>query len=256
MMWDAGQYEKFRGERTRPFFDLLSRIPDQSYKSIVDLGCGTGDLTAVLADHWPEARVIGVDSSDEMLASAASHADPGRLDFVKGDIAAWRSAQPVDLVVSNAAFHWVPDHDALIGRVAACLAPKGVLAVQVPANFESPSHTLLQQTVADGAWAERLRGKLRHDIVLPPGRYAERGLALGMVVDAWETVYQHILPGSDAVLEWVKGTALRPVLQALEGTEREEFLAAYTAKLRAAYPETPSGTLFPFKRIFFVARKP
>lgn len=254
-MWDAEQYEKFRGERTRPFFDLLSRIPDESYRSIVDLGCGTGDLTAALADHWPEARVIGVDTSDEMLAAAGERAEPGRLDFVKDDIATWRAAQPVDLIVSNAAFHWVPDHDALIGRVAACLGPKGVLAVQMPANFESPSHTLLQETAADGSWAGKLEGRLRHDIVLPPGRYVDIAQARGLRIDAWETVYQHVLPGKDAVLEWVKGTALRPLLKELEGAERDEFLSVYAAGLRAAYPETPSGTIFPFRRVFFVARK-
>jgi trans-aconitate 2-methyltransferase len=247
-MWDAGQYEKFRAERTRPFFDLLSRIPDRSYKSIVDLGCGTGDLTAAIADHWPEARVIGVDSSDEMLKAAAEHADPGRLDFVTVDIATWKPAQPVDLIVANAAFHWIPDHDALLARMAAALGPKGVLAVQMPANFQSPSHLLLQETLAG-------RVALRHDIVLPMATYVDLLHALGFHADVWETIYQHVLQGRDAVLEWVKGTALRPVLKALQGAERDEFLAAYAARLRAAYPESPGGTLFPFRRVFFVAVK-
>ena len=247
-MWDADQYEKFRGERTRPFFDLLSRIPDRSYKSIVDLGCGTGDLTAAVADHWPEARVIGVDSSEEMLKAAAEHADPGRIDFVKDDIGTWKPAKPVDLIVANASFHWIPDHEALLGRMAAALGPKGVLAVQMPANFDSPSHVLLKETVAG-------KVELRHDIVLPAGKYVEILHGLGLLADAWETVYQHVLPGKDAVLEWVKGTALRPVLKALGGAERDEVVAAYAAKLRAAYPETPSGTVFPFRRIFFVAGK-
>ena len=254
-MWDADQYEKFRGERSRPFFDLLSRIPDGSYKSIFDLGCGTGDLTAVLADQWPEARVIGVDNSDEMLAAAAAHADPGRLDFVKDDIATWKSAQPADLIVSNAAFHWVPDHEALIRRVAEFLGKKGILAVQVPANFDSPSHTLLRDTIAGGPWAGKLEGCLRHDIVLPPSRYVEISWSCGLRIDAWETIYQHVLAGKDAVLEWMKGTGLRPVVKALEGAERDEFLSAYAARLRAAYPETPSGTIFSFRRVFFVARK-
>lgn len=248
-MWDAGQYEKFRAERTRPFFDLLSRIPDRSYQSIIDLGCGTGDLTAAIADHWPEARVIGVDNSDEMLQAAGEHANPGVLDFVKDDIATWKPAQPVDLIVANAAFQWVPDHEALLARMAAGLGPKGVLAVQMPANFQSPSHLLLQETVAG-------RVPLRHDIVLPAGKYVEILHGLGFHADAWETVYQHVLHGKDAVLEWVKGTALRPVLKKLDGAERDEFLAAYAAKLCEAYPETPSGTLFPFRRVFFVAARP
>ena len=247
-MWDADQYEKFRGERTRPFFDLLSRIPDRSYKSIIDLGCGTGDLTAALADHWPEARTIGVDSSDEMLKAADQHADPGHIDFVKDDLATWKPAQAVDLIVANASFHWIPDHEALLTRMVAALGPKGVLAVQMPANFDSPSHMLLKEAVAG-------KVELRHDLVLPPGKYVEILLGLGLHVDAWETVYQHVLPGKDAVLEWVKGTALRPVLKALDGAERDEVVAAYAAKLRAAYPETPSGTIFAFRRIFFVATR-
>lgn len=255
-MWDAAQYEKFRGERTRPFFDLLARIPDRSYETIVDLGCGTGDLTAALAEHWPEAHVIGVDNSDEMLAAAAGRTDAGRLDFFKADIATWKSAQPTDLIVSNAALHWLADHEALVGRLASSLSAKGVLAVQVPGNFDSPSHTLLQETIAAGPWAERLSGTLRHDIVLPAARYVELGLAQGLVVDAWETVYQHVLPGRDAALEWVKGSALRPVLKALEGAERDDFLSAYASKLRVAYPESPAGTIFAFRRLFFVARKP
>lgn len=245
-MWDPDQYEKFRAERSRPFFDLLARIPDRSYKSIVDLGCGSGDLTAALADHWPDPRVIGVDTSDEMLKAAEQHADPGRLDFVKDDIVTWRPAQPVELIVSNAAFQWIPDHEALLGRMAAALGPRGVLAVQMPANFASPSHLLLQEAVAG-------RVALRHDLVLPPAGYVEILHRLGFSVDAWETTYQHVLQGRDAVLEWAKGTALRPVLKALQGAERDEVLAAYAEKLRRAYPETPEGTLFPFRRVFFVA---
>jgi len=254
-MWDPKTYLTYADERTRPARDLLAAMEVEAPERVVDLGCGTGDLTAVLADHWPEARVIGVDNSDEMLAAAAAHADPGRLDFVKDDIATWRSAQPVDLIVANASIHWIPDHDPLIRRLSQHLGKRSVLAVQVPANFTSPSHTLMRETVETGPWAAKLEGRLRHDIVLPPSQYVEIGWACGLQVDAWETVYQHVLPGKDAVLEWVKGTALRPVLKALEGAERDEFLAAFAAKLRAAYPETPSGTIFPFRRLFFVARK-
>ncbi len=254
-MWDVGQYERFREERSRPFFDLLNRIPDRSYRTIVDLGCGTGELTEVLSGHWPQSRVIGVDLSEEMLSEAGKRAEPGKLDFVQGDIGDWRSAKPVDLIVSNAALQWVPGHEALIGRVASFLAPEGVLAVQVPANCESPSHTLLQETVATGPWSEKLRGKLRHDIVLPIAGYVAAAHALGLGIDAWETVYQHVLPGKDAVLEWVKGTALRPAIKALEDPERSAFIDAYAARLRTAYPETSSGTVFAFRRLFFVARK-
>jgi trans-aconitate 2-methyltransferase len=254
-MWDADQYERFRGERTRPFFDLLARIPDRSYKSIVDLGCGTGDLTAALADHWPDSRVVGVDLSEEMLASAKERAEAGRVDFVKGDLASWRPEAPAELIVSNAAVHWVEDHEALLRHLFSCLAPKGVLAVQMPGNFASPSHTLLKKLTTDRRWGARLRKSLRHDVVLPLERYVEMAWTLNLEIDAWETVYQHVLAGKDAVLEWTKGTALRPVLKALDDAERKEFLDAYAAKLRKAYPETPSGTQFPFRRLFFVARK-
>jgi trans-aconitate 2-methyltransferase len=254
-MWDATQYGQFRGERSRPFFDLLGRIPDRGYKTIVDLGCGTGDLTAALAEHWPEARVLGVDLSEEMLAPARERENPGVLDFVQGDLATWRPAQPVELIVSNAAFQWVADHPALLAHVSSFMAPKGVLAVQMPGNFESPSHLLLHETAGEGLWAEKLRGKLRRDIVLTPAQYVDLAWARHLEIDAWETVYQHVLPGRDAVLEWVKGTALRPVMNAIEGAELDEFLFAYAAKLRKAYPETPSGTRFPFRRVFFIARK-
>jgi trans-aconitate 2-methyltransferase len=254
-MWDADQYERFRGERSRPFFDLLSRIPDQSYRSIVDLGCGTGDLTSALADHWPEARVTGVDLSEEMLVRARERAEPGRLEFFKGDLATWRPEAPAHLIVSNAAIQWVEDHDALLGHLASCLSPKGVLALQVPANFDSPAHALLKKQSSSRRWSAKLKKRLRHDVVQPPERYVELAWRRGLKVDAWETVYQHILPGKDAVLEWMKGTALRPLMAALQGTELEEFLAAYGGKLRAAYPETSSGTRFPFRRIFLVGRK-
>jgi trans-aconitate 2-methyltransferase len=254
-MWDAEQYGKFRGERSRPFFDLLPRIPDRSYRSIADLGCGTGDLTAALADHWPEARVTGVDISGEMLAPAKTREVPGRLEYLQGDIRSWRPVAPLELVVSNAAFQWVPDQRALLNHVASCLAPRGVLAVQIPDNFSSPSHTLLDEVEAAGPWAEKLKTRPRHDGVLPLARYAELLWGEGMDVDAWEITYQHVLAGDDPVLEWMKGTALRPILAALDGDERSRFLSEYAEKLRRAYPRSARGTLFPFRRIFYVARK-
>jgi trans-aconitate 2-methyltransferase len=254
-MWDPEQYERFRGERSRPFFDLLARIPDRSYGSVVDLGCGTGDLTAALADHWPEARVTGVDLSEEMLVPARERAEAGRLGFLKGDLAGWRPEQPADLIVSNAAIQWVADHDALLKHLVSFLGAKGVLAVQMPANFDSPSHTLLKKLGAEQRWAKKLGKRMRHDLVQPLEWYVEKAWGLGLEVDAWETVYQHVLPGKDAVLEWMKGTGLRPVIAALKGAELDAFLAAYSKKLSAVYPETPSGTRFPFRRIFFVAKK-
>lgn len=254
-MWNAEQYEQFRGERSRPFFDLLGRIPDRGYRSIVDLGCGTGDLTAALGDHWPDAHVWGVDLSAEMLAPARERQVPGHLEFIQADLAGWRPARPIELAVSNAAFQWVADQAALLPFVVSYLAPGGVLAVQVPDNFSSPSHELLDQVKNDGPWATKLRAQERPLGVLPVAEYSELLRAQGMEVDAWETTYQHVLRGTDAVLEWMKGTALRPVLRALEADERDRFLQAYGEKLRTAYPSQPHGTIFPFRRLFFVARK-
>jgi trans-aconitate 2-methyltransferase len=191
-----------------------------------------------------------------MLAAAASRQIPGRLTFAAGDARSFTPERPVDLVVSNAALHWVPDHDVLLGHLLAMLAPGGVLAVQMPANFDAASHMLLAETAADGPWADRLAGAGHHAAVHPLSFYAERLLDAGLDVDAWETVYLHVLPGDDAVLSWTKGTALRPVLALLSDEEQPRFLAAYAARLRAAYPRASHGTLFPFRRIFFVARKP
>ena len=254
-MWDVAQYEKFQGERARPFFDLLARIPDRSYGVILDLGCGTGELTAVLGEHWPEARVAGIDQSDEMLAPAKAREIADRLEFRKADIATWRPAKPVDLIVSNAAFQWVPDQVALIKHVVSFLAPKGVLAVQIPDNFDAASHAVLDKVETGGPWAEKLRSRLRHDVVLKHARYVELLLGEGLSVDAWGTEYQHLLTGDDPVLEWMKGSALRPILARLSEEERAEFLKIYGAELRTAYPKTGDVIIFPFRRLFFVASR-
>ena len=257
MAWDVAQYEAFRDERARPFFDLLARVPGDGVRLVVDLGCGTGELTRHLSDRWPEARVIGVDNSADMLAAAASRAIDGRLAFVRGDLAAYTPEAPPGLILSNAAFHWVDDHGPLLDRLAAALAPGGHLAVQMPANFDAASHMLLAETAAEGPWAARLAGSgaLRHHAVHPLSFYADRLLAAGLNVDAWETVYLHLLRGDDAVLAWVRGTALRPVLALLEPGEAAAFNADYAARLRTAYPRGEHGTFFPFRRIFFVATK-
>ena len=254
-MWDPQQYERFRAERSRPFFDLLARIPDRSYKAISDLGCGTGDLTETLSEHWPEARVMGVDTSDDMLRAAEKFAVPDKLDFTPGDLRTWRPSSAQDLVVSNAAFQWIPDAAALVSHVAGYLGPKGVLAVQMPDNSASPSQGILRDLETAEPWATKLMGRLRQDAVLPLSRYLDLLWAEGMLADAWESVYLHVLQGEDAVLEWMKGTTLRPILKALADGERDEFVAQYREKLTAAYPKGPSGTVFPFRRLFFVAKK-
>lgn len=254
-MWDPRQYERFRAERSRPFFDLLARIPDRDYRAISDLGCGTGDLTAALSEHWPQARVLGVDNSAEMLAAAARYAVPDTVEFTPGDIVSWRPGSPQDLVVSNATFQWIPGAADLLRHVAGYLAPKGVLAVQMPDNSASPSQVLLRELEECGPWSDKLRGRARQDAVLPLARYRDLLEQAGFDTDAWETIYLHVLPGDDAVLEWMKGTTLRPILKALDGTERDDFLGRYRAALAAAYPAGPGGTVFPFRRLFFVSRK-
>ena len=259
--WDPAQYRRYDDERSRPFFELITRVdaarrdrPAPSY--VVDLGCGPGPLTRLLAEWWPEATVRGVDTSPEMIESAQTYAIDGRLDFVLGDIAEWTADRPVDVLVANAALHWVPGHLDLIPRLASSLSADGVLAFQVPDNFTFPSHTLLMQLRQSQRWREKLGADSdRSAAVEPPERYLAALVDAGLEPDVWQTSYLHVLPGDDAVLEWVKGTALRPVLSLLDGDEREKFVAEYAALLREAYPKQDFGTVFPFRRTFAVATR-
>lgn len=253
--WDPAQYAAFGGERARPFGELVGRVGDLRPARVADLGCGAGELTATLAARWPDAVVDALDSSPEMIAEARRHAIPGRLSFRVADVASWRPETPVDLIVSNAVLQWVPEHRALLPRWADAVAPGGALAFQVPGNFDAPSHVLLRELCRSDAWRPRLGGLVRESPVLGPAGYLDLLTRPGWTVDAWETTYLQVLPGDDPVLEWVKGTALRPVLSALGPEETEEFLAAYREMLRQAYPRAPYGTVFPFRRVFAVARR-
>lgn len=253
MTWDVQQYERYRDERARPFMDLIARVPLSRVRTAVDLGCGTGELTAHLNERWPGSRVVGLDSSAEMLASAKPREVAGRLTFEQADAATWQAPVPVDLVVSNALAQWLDDHPRLLARWCASVAEGGAIAVQMPGNFDAPSHRLLAEARADGPWAERLAGMERGHAVQTPAWYAEQLALHGFThVDAWETTYIHVLQGPDAVLEWIKGTALRPVLARLLPQEQPQFLSQLGARLREAYPARSCGTLFPFRRIFFV----
>lgn len=259
-VWDPAVYQRYGDERARPFVDLLARVGAEAPTQVVDLGCGPGDQTATLLQRWPAAAVTGVDSSAEMLAAAAPRAVPGRLSFVHADLRSWRPPAPVDVVVSNATLQWVPDHLALLPSLAGMLAPGGWLALQVPGNFTAPSHTLLAEQRFSPRWREQVGdGADRAAAVHDSATYARVLLGLPDValrVDAWETTYLHVLQGPDAVLEWTRGTALRPVLQALDDpAEREAFLAEYAGRLRDAYPAQEWGTPFPFRRIFVVAHR-
>jgi trans-aconitate 2-methyltransferase len=256
-MWDLTQYRRFSDERSRPFFDLVSRIGHPGPLRVTDLGCGDGSLTETLAERWPEALVEGVDSSHEMIAAASIRAIPGRLQFRLGDISDWRPAEPADVVVSNAALQWVADHPALLPRWVEALAAGGWLAFQVPGNDDSPSHVILRELQRSPRWRSRLDGAgLPDRRVLEPEGYLQRLAGLGCEVDAWETTYLHVLKGPDPVLEWVKGSALRPVLGRLpEGPERTGFLDEYRDRLREAYPSGDHGTVLPFRRLFVVAHR-
>lgn len=252
-VWDPAQYGAFGDARSRPFFELTGRLTGHP-RRIADLGCGSGELTAALARRWPDADIHGLDSSPEMIAAAGEHTT-ARLRFTVGDVAAWRPAEPVDLIVSNSVLQWVPEHTDLLPRWLDALTDGGHLAFQVPGNFDAPSHVILRELCAAPRWRGRLDGAVRPDPVLDAAGYLRLLARHGCAVDAWETTYMQVLPGEDPVLEWVKGTALRPVLTALDPEDATDFLAEYGARLRAAYPATPHGTVFPFRRIFVVAER-
>ncbi|NEK60547.1 trans-aconitate 2-methyltransferase [Geodermatophilus sabuli] len=256
--WDPAGYLRFAGERARPFTDLLARVDAPAPRVVVDLGCGEGALTASLAARWPGARVTGVDSSPQMLAAAAAHAVPGRVDFVAGDLRDWTPGAPVDVLVTNAVLHWVPGHADLLRRWAGQLAPGGTLALQVPGNSRAPTHRLLADLCRSPRWAALLGGAAPPaDAVLDPAGYLDVLTGAGLGVDAWETTYLHVLRGTDPVLEWVRSTVLRPVLGRLGDADAAELSDAYAAALRAAYPPRPDGTtLLPFRRVFAVGRVP
>jgi trans-aconitate 2-methyltransferase len=256
MRWDPEQYGRYADERGRPFLDLIARIGATRPRRVVDLGCGPGNLTALLAQRWPDAVVDGLDSSPEMIERAQPLAG-GNLRFALADVTDWGPPPDADVIVSNAVLQWVPGHRDLLRRWAGAMPPAGWLAFQVPGNFGSPSHQLMREVAAEPRWRAALDGVLRHhDSVGDPREYADLLLAAGLTVDCWETTYLHVLHGPDPVLEWVKGTGLRPVLAALDPAEGAEFSRAYAARLRDAYPTSGDVTLFEFRRVFAVARRP
>lgn len=265
--WDPQQYLRHAGHRTRPFLDLLARIPQLPNHPrparIADLGCGPGNVTVLLADRWPDAHITGFDLSPEMLERAekdwaGTTSGGGWLDFRQADAAHWTPDEPYDLIVSNAALQWVPNHPESFAVWIDGLRPGGTFAFQVPGNFTSPSHALLGELCESPEWRDRIGDQGRRFVhILEPVDYLQRLADLGCETDVWETTYIQMLPGEDPVLDWVKGTALRPVLTALreDPAATEAFLAQYRDRLREAYPPGPHGTAFPFRRIFALARK-
>ncbi|HEY7052870.1 MAG TPA: trans-aconitate 2-methyltransferase [Mycobacterium sp.] len=253
MRWDPAQYSRYAAERDRPFFDLTARITATAPVHVVDVGCGQGHLTATLAQRWPGSVVEGIDSSPEMISEAAHVSG---VVFSVCDAAHWQPAADVDVIVSNAALQWVPRHQQLMGQWAAALPSGGWLAVQVPGNFDSPSHVLIRRLAKRERWAATLRDVVRDtDAVGTPESYASVLLDAGMRADVWETTYLHVLSGQDPVLEWVRGTGLRPIMAALSASDADEFAAQLKAELRDAYPPGPHGTVFPFRRVFAVGQK-
>jgi trans-aconitate 2-methyltransferase len=249
--WDPDRYLTYADERGRPFVELVARIPAEAPTTVVDLGCGPGNLTALLAERWPEATVSGLDSSPEMVAAARR--DVSGVGFEVADLRDWQPAAPVDVLVSNATLQWVPGHLDLLPRLVGAVQPGGWLAFQVPGNFGEPSHTIRTELADEAPYRPHLR-----DVAVPsshdPVDYLEALAALGCEVDAWETTYLHRLTGADPVFTWVSGTGARPTLQALPSDLRPAFEAEFRRRLAAAYPSRPWGVVLPFRRVFVVAR--
>ncbi|MEV4707458.1 trans-aconitate 2-methyltransferase [Actinoplanes sp. NPDC049316] len=253
-MWDPAVYHRYGTERSRPFFDLMARIGADGPREVVDLGCGPGELTATLAERWPQARVTGLDSSPEMIAKAAALGSAAQ--FRVADLTAWRPGPATGVVVTNAALQWVPEHRELITAWARELPAGAWFAMQVPGNFDAPSHRALREVARSEPYAAVVGDVVRDAPVDDAAGYAALLLDAGATVDAWETTYVHLLPdGGDEhpVLRWMEGTALRPVKAALGDLAWRTFRVTLNARLRAVYPARSGHVAFPFRRIFVVA---
>lgn len=257
--WNPDQYLKFADYRLRPALELLDRVPLATPRVVYDLGCGSGHVTHLMSQRWPAATVHGLDQSSEMLAQA--DAEPSSVHWLKADIREWAPHEPPDLIYANATLQWLDDHAELFPRLMGYLSPGGCLAVQMPLSWDTPSHRLMRQTLEcggpDGApiGDAAVLAALRRRWVADAEAYYDLLSPLGQRLDIWETAYLQVLTGKDPVLEWVKGTGLRPVLNGLDESDRRVFLEAYRRALRNAYPQRPSGeTLYPFRRLFIVAQ--
>ena len=252
--WDPAQYERFKKERALPFHDLLARVPPIPVRSAADLGCGTGELTRLLAERWPGAEVFGVDQSTEMLARGRESGAAG-VTLVEADLRDWRPPRPLDLEISNAALHWVPGHSGLLETLAGWLAPGGVLAVQVPNNRSEPAYSAMEQVLSSPGWALKVPADAARVTVESPAWYLARLQELGLEPQVWETIYYHRPPDAAAVVEWLKGSTLRPVLDRLTEEEGNDFVEELRQRIAALYPGGPAGVVFPFRRLFFVAQR-
>ncbi len=254
MSWSAKQYVTFEDERTRPVRDLLAAVPAIEAKVVVDIGCGPGNSTEILAERYPDAAVSGMDSSADMIDAARKRLPAVGFELV--DIQSWNDPGPFDVILANAVFQWVPDHHVLLPRLLSKLSPGGSLAFQIPDNLEEPAHRLMREIAADGPWA----GKLASASLARASRHSADWYYKTLRpacsrVDVWRTVYHHPLAGgANAVVEWFKGSGLRPFLDPLDETERAEYLRRYETAIAQAYPAIDDGTvLLPFPRLFVVA---
>ena len=258
MTWNPEQYFKFSDHRLRPALDLIGQIPLENPKRIYDLGCGPGNVTRLLAERWPDSQITGIDSSPEMISKA--RASESSIDWIEADIATWEPTGPADIIFSNAALHWLDNHQGLFPRLLSMLTIGGVLAVQMPRNHGAPSHVLMAKVARLGPWEGQLAMELREAPVDSPEAYYDLMSSDAVSLNIWESEYAHILEGDAPVLEWVRGTALKPLLDALDRSGNPDwktaFLNDYSEHLKAAYPRRGDDrTLFPFRRLFMVAVK-
>ena len=256
MAWSATQYVKFEDERTRPARDLLAQVPLQAISRAVDLGCGPGNSTELIAERYGAAGVSGLDSDPDMLESARRRM-PGT-SFVQADIASWQPSEPADLLFANAVFQWLPNHLDILERLMDRLSPGGVLAVQMPDNLNEPTHLLMEETAMAGPWRAAFEAKsVRRKPLADPSIYYDRLIAKAARIDIWHSIYNHPMANAEAIVEWVKGTGLRPYLDAAGAAHRDAFLADYLARIANAYPPLADGkVLLRFPRLFMIAVKP
>jgi trans-aconitate 2-methyltransferase len=253
--WNARQYLKFEDERTRPAIDLIARVPMTEIRNAVDIGCGPGNSTELIVERHPKAHVLGLDNSPDMLAKARKRLP--RVDFEEADIAAWQPDGRFDLIFANAVLQWLPDHPRLLTRLVSLLETGGCLAVQMPNNLQEPSHRLMEKVSQEGPWAGKLASALqaREKIGSFEDYYSWLQRA-GCSVDIWQTTYVHPLAGAGAIVEWLKGTGLRPYLDPLSPEEQSEYLRRYQVEIEKAYPAQADGkVLLRFPRLFFVAQR-
>ncbi|ONH52602.1 trans-aconitate 2-methyltransferase [Pseudomonas cedrina] len=253
MTWSAQQYTLFEQQRTRPVRDLVAAIANTEVRNAVDLGCGPGNSTEVLAERFPHAHIIGLDSSDDMLADARKRLPA--LSFELADIGAWKPAQTFDVILANASLQWLPDHATLYPHLVHQLTPGGTLAVQTPDNLDEPAHRLAREVAGDGPWSSKI-GAVKHNERHTASYYYGLLAKHCGTVDVWRTTYLHPLADHAAVVEWFKASALRPFLAPLSDAEKTAFLHDYQARITQAYPALKDGTvLLPFPRLFIIATR-